>query len=200
MRKETRYQIRGDKGNNYQGWRPWVYSPGCEPRVTMHLFSHPSSERARLSIKVRSFRAYIWVVASNPGLTPWAMLKAFSLIRPYFCNLIRSNGFAIRWLILVDLKSTLLETGLQIPIKYPLDCKSNGTKTWSLVNSSPHPLTKERRHEKHTTIHCYNIMHFGISVIISRFLGSTSRGDPFFRPGCLRWGFDVCGGVVWGGL
>ena len=36
----------------------------------------------------RSFRACIWVAASDPGLTPWAKLKAFSLIPPCFCSLV----------------------------------------------------------------------------------------------------------------
>ena len=58
------------------------------------------------------------MAVSDPGLTPWAMLKAFSLIS------LVSVAFSVSG----DLQSTLLERDCKSRITYTLDYKSNGTE------------------------------------------------------------------------
>ena len=58
------------------------------------------------------------MAASNPGLTPWAMLKAFSLI----------SLVSVAFSVSVDLQSTLLERDYKSRITYTLNYKSKTTE------------------------------------------------------------------------
>ena len=58
------------------------------------------------------------MATSDPGLTPWAMLKAFSLI----------SLVSVAFSVSVDLQSTLLERDYKSRIIYTLDYKSKVTE------------------------------------------------------------------------